>query len=199
MPTLTTLYDELWDAMYVLLLIGFVIGNTSLGLVFVRRRGLAISVAFAGVGFGSIVMLPALQAFVERNGWRAGCTLLGVTVLVVLVPLNLLLRRPMYGMGQAMMIGMRKGLLDAGVPIAYETPLTGLVVEDGRVVGVRVQSNGAPAVVRARYGVVLASGGFEKSERTENVCLDESTGVADGPVDMRFCCEMHDPAWLESG
>ncbi|WP_222622787.1 MFS transporter [Ramlibacter cellulosilyticus] len=60
---------------------------------FVRRRGLAISVAFAGVGFGSIVMLPALQAFVERHGWRAGCTLLGVTVLVVLVPLNLLLRK----------------------------------------------------------------------------------------------------------
>jgi sugar phosphate permease len=60
---------------------------------FVRRRGLAISVAFAGVGFGSIVLLPALQTFVERNGWRAGCTMLGVTVLVVLVPLNLLLRR----------------------------------------------------------------------------------------------------------
>ena len=40
MPTLTTLYDEVWDAMYVLLLIGFVIGNTALGLVFVRRRGL---------------------------------------------------------------------------------------------------------------------------------------------------------------
>jgi sugar phosphate permease len=60
---------------------------------FVRRRGLAISIAFAGVGFGSIVMLPALQTFVERHGWRAGCTLLGVTALVVLVPLNLLLRR----------------------------------------------------------------------------------------------------------
>lgn len=60
---------------------------------FVRRRGLAISIAFSGVGFGSIVMLPALQTFVERNGWRAGCTLLGVTALVVLVPLNLLLRR----------------------------------------------------------------------------------------------------------
>jgi MFS family permease len=60
---------------------------------FMRRRGLAMSIAFAGVGFGSIVMLPALQAFVERHGWRAGCTLLGVTVLVVLVPLNLLLRR----------------------------------------------------------------------------------------------------------
>jgi hypothetical protein len=41
MPTLTTLYDEVWDAMYVLLLIGFVIGNIALGAAFVRRRGLA--------------------------------------------------------------------------------------------------------------------------------------------------------------
>lgn len=40
MPTLTAFYDELWDAMYVLLLIGFVIGNTALGVVFVRRPGL---------------------------------------------------------------------------------------------------------------------------------------------------------------
>ncbi|WP_216370084.1 MFS transporter [Ramlibacter montanisoli] len=68
---------------------------------FVRRRGLAMSIAFAGVGFGSIVMLPALQAFVERNGWRAGSTLLGVTVLVVLVPLNLLLRRRPQEIGLA--------------------------------------------------------------------------------------------------
>lgn len=40
MPTLTILYDEVWDAMYVLLLIGFVIGFSALGLSFVRRTGL---------------------------------------------------------------------------------------------------------------------------------------------------------------
>ena len=68
---------------------------------FVRRRGLAMSIAFAGVGFGSIVILPALQTFVERNGWRAGCTLLGLLVLVVLVPLNLLLRRRPEELGLA--------------------------------------------------------------------------------------------------
>jgi sugar phosphate permease len=68
---------------------------------FVRRRGLAMSIAFAGVGFGSIVMLPALQSFVERSGWRAACMLLGVVVLVVLVPLNLLLRRRPEDIGLA--------------------------------------------------------------------------------------------------
>jgi MFS family permease len=68
---------------------------------FVRRRGLAMSLAFAGVGFGSIVLLPALQTFVERHGWRAGCSLLGLLVLVVLVPLNLLLRRRPEELGLA--------------------------------------------------------------------------------------------------
>src|SRR5690349_19681569 len=68
---------------------------------FVRRRGLAMSIAFAGVGFGSIALLPALQTYVERNGWRAGCTLLGVVALLVLVPLNLLLRRRPEELGLA--------------------------------------------------------------------------------------------------
>lgn len=77
--------------------------------------------------------------------------------------LNLLLRRPMYAMGSAMMIGLRKGLLDAGVPIWYESELTDLVVEDGRVVGVRLVRDGQSVTVRARQGVVLASGGFEKN------------------------------------
>ena len=60
---------------------------------FVRRRGLAMSVAFSGVGIGSIVLLPWLQAMIARAGWRAACWALGVLVLGVLVPLNLVLRR----------------------------------------------------------------------------------------------------------
>lgn len=62
---------------------------------FVRRRGLALSIAFAGVGVGSIVLLPWMQAFMDRTDWRTACWMLGVVVLVVLAPLNLLLwRRP---------------------------------------------------------------------------------------------------------
>ena len=47
------------------------------------------------------MILPALQTFVERNGWRAGCSLLGLVALVVLVPLNLLLRRRPEELGLA--------------------------------------------------------------------------------------------------
>ncbi len=59
---------------------------------FVRRRGLAISIAFSGVGIGSIVLLPWLQTLIESSGWRAAATAFAVLTFVVLVPLNLLLR-----------------------------------------------------------------------------------------------------------
>jgi MFS family permease len=59
---------------------------------FVRRRGLAISIAFSGVGVGSIILLPWLQSIIERGGWRAACWTLGLLLLIVLAPLNLLVR-----------------------------------------------------------------------------------------------------------
>jgi MFS family permease len=60
---------------------------------FVRRRGLATGIAFAGVGIGSIVLLPALQHLIEGAGWRTACWSMGLLVLVVLAPINLLLRK----------------------------------------------------------------------------------------------------------
>lgn len=66
---------------------------------FVRRRGLAVSLAFAGVGVGSIVLLPGLQFFIDRTDWRTACSALGIALLVVLAPLVLLLRRRPQDMG----------------------------------------------------------------------------------------------------
>jgi 3-oxosteroid 1-dehydrogenase len=50
--------------------------------------------------------------------------------------------------------------LGRGIPVWTEAPLDDLVLEDGRVVGVRTIRGGVPVLVRARKGVVLASGGF---------------------------------------
>ncbi len=61
-------------------------------------------------------------------------------------------------MGQSLAAGLRKGLLDAGVPVRLNTPLTELYVENGTVVGA-VTPGGA--VYRARRGVIVGSGGFE--------------------------------------
>jgi MFS family permease len=66
---------------------------------FVRRRGLAISVAYSGVGVGSIILLPWLQVLIGGIGWRTACRTLAVLMLVVLAPLNLLLKRRPEDMG----------------------------------------------------------------------------------------------------
>jgi MFS family permease len=60
---------------------------------FVRRRGLAIGIAFAGVGIGSVTLLPWVQHLIEQSGWRTACTAIGLMILFVLAPINLLLRK----------------------------------------------------------------------------------------------------------
>jgi len=60
---------------------------------FIRRRGLATGIAFAGVGIGSVTLLPWVQHLIEQTSWRAACTAIGLMVLIVLAPINLLLRK----------------------------------------------------------------------------------------------------------
>src|SRR5688572_33499075 len=48
----------------------------------------------------------------------------------------------------------------AGIEVFYDTRVTGLIYEDGRVQGVRAEQDGKPNEFRAR-SVVLACGGFE--------------------------------------
>jgi MFS family permease len=66
---------------------------------FNRRRGLAIGLAFAGVGIGSVTLLPWVQLMIDRSGWRTACTAMGLLVLVVLAPINLLLRKRPEALG----------------------------------------------------------------------------------------------------
>src|SRR2546426_7885051 len=68
---------------------------------FIRQRGLAMSVAFSGVGVGSIIVLPWLQVLIGRAGWRTACWALGILVLALLAPLNLLLKKRPEELGLA--------------------------------------------------------------------------------------------------
>ena len=68
---------------------------------FVRRRGLAMSIAFSGVGVGAIVLLPWLQTLIQQHGWRTACLALGLLALFLLAPLNLLLRQRPEDLGLA--------------------------------------------------------------------------------------------------
>lgn len=60
---------------------------------FVRRRGLALGVAFSGVGVGSIVLFPWIQSLIDEAGWREACWVVAGVLLAVVLPLNLFLQR----------------------------------------------------------------------------------------------------------
>ncbi|MGH3713167.1 MAG: 3-oxosteroid 1-dehydrogenase [Micromonosporaceae bacterium] len=86
-------------------------------------------------------------------------------------------RRELLTMGQALSGGLRVALADAGVPVWLDTPLVSLRVEDGRVTGVEAMRDGGRTTLRARYGVVLTSGGFEHNERMRKEHQREPIGT----------------------
>jgi MFS family permease len=74
-------------------LLGYGVHSQFLPNWFVRRRGLAIGIAFSGVGLGSIILLPWMQAVIARDGWRFACLLFALITAVLLVPLLFLLHK----------------------------------------------------------------------------------------------------------
>ena len=70
------------------------------------------------------------------------------------------------GMGNALVTGLVAGCLGAGCEIWAGARAVGLVTDgatptEGRVVGVEVESGGRRVAVRAKRGVLIATGGFE--------------------------------------
>lgn len=104
---LAPLTTEVW---HLYLTMGLLVGGGSVCLSytgqslylpnwFVRQRGLAMGLAFAGVGIGSIIMFPWIGYVIAHAGWRSASTALGILMLVVLVPINLMVRKRPQDMG----------------------------------------------------------------------------------------------------
>jgi MFS family permease len=67
---------------------------------FVRRRSLAISIAFAGAGVGAILLLPWLQTIILHQGWRASCVVMGWLVLIGIAPITFFVKKNPAEVGQ---------------------------------------------------------------------------------------------------
>jgi 3-oxosteroid 1-dehydrogenase len=64
------------------------------------------------------------------------------------------------GSGLALQGRMLQAALKENIPIRLSTEMTGLIVEDGRVRGVRVKHAAGELAIQARHGVLLDTGGF---------------------------------------
>lgn len=121
---------------------------------------------------------------------------------------NVIRRRHMSTGGRALVARLRMALKDAGIPLWLETPMTNLVVEDGRVVGIEVVRNGGTQRIRARKGVLIASGGFEHNQEMrdqwlpeggrEDLSLGARENVGDGitaGIGLGAAVDLMDDAW----
>lgn len=86
------------------------------------------------------------------------------------------------GLGQALAGSLFLGVVERGIPVEFETRARRLVKAEGRVIGVIAEDgDGREIAVRARRGVVIATGGFEWNEALVRTFL---RGPLTGPVSV---------------
>lgn len=110
------------------------------------------------------IPLPAMtnDVWLLGRSWSTPSGMLRGAQVVARIAGSVLSGRRLVGIGNAWATAFCHAVVvQRGVPLWLSSPLEELLVEDGRVVGVRVLRDGQPLVVRANRGVMLAGGGFE--------------------------------------
>ncbi|MEC5185193.1 3-oxosteroid 1-dehydrogenase [Cryobacterium sp. MP_3.1] len=70
----------------------------------------------------------------------------------------------LHGLGGALVMSLMEIVRRQGTEVLLDSPVTELVLEDGRVVGAIVTTPAGPVRIRARAGVVLGAGGFAQNQ-----------------------------------
>lgn len=109
----------------------------------------------------NVLLADAMKMGHRRTNPDAGKMLLGMVGKTIR---DKLLGRDYTTAGAALQGRMFKRALEAGVEIRFSTPVTELIVEDGRVTGVECLADGAGKRIKARKGVLVNAGGFAQNQ-----------------------------------
>ncbi len=93
-------------------------------------------------------------------------------------------KRDCRGQGQALVGSLLRGVLDRKIPVLFETRAQHLVMEGGIVTGVVATQEQGEIRIRARKGVVIATGGFEWNKHLVQTFL---RGPMTAPVSVPEC------------
>ncbi len=85
-------------------------------------------------------------------------------------------------LGNALLGGLRLAVNAKNIPVWLEAPLIELVSEKGQVTGALIRRKGKEIRIRARKGVILAAGGFDKNQemRDANAPLYRNAQLSGG-------------------
>jgi len=106
---------------------------------------------------------------------------------------NRLLGRKLVGLGRSLQGRLLKLARDNGIPYLLGTPVTDLIMEERRVVGVRVRENGEDKEIRASLGVLINAGGFAHNKQMREAYTPQpadTTWTASNPGDTGEMLQM---------
>jgi 3-oxosteroid 1-dehydrogenase len=85
-------------------------------------------------------------------------------------------------LGNALLGGLRLAINEKKVPLWLESPLVELISDKGKVTGAIVRHEGKNLRIKAKKGIVLAAGGFDKNQmmRDENAPLYRNANYSGG-------------------
>ncbi|MFC1991097.1 MFS transporter, partial [Chloroflexota bacterium] len=97
---LTTLIGEVWHLYLTYGLIFGLGGGTQekppAGVItrfFIKKRGIALGIATAGIGVGILVIAPLIQSLINYFGWRWACLITGLIPIIISVPTAAIIMR----------------------------------------------------------------------------------------------------------
>ena len=92
------------------------------------------------------------------------------------------LEKGLVGVGNALVAGLTKAVVHKGATILFGRRARSLIMDGEAVVGVRGDHHGTPFELRARRGVIIASGGFEwNAQLVKDLLRGPHDGAASPP------------------